>query len=90
MNLRLPGQQADATGFYRNGFRTYNPALGRYLESDLIGLMGGLNTYIYGRNNPMKFTDQLGLCPSQYANDCVDESYGVDFVMGVAGAIMTL
>jgi RHS repeat-associated protein len=41
-NLRLPGQQFDVeTGFNHNGFRDYVPNLGRYLESDPIGLAGG-------------------------------------------------
>ncbi len=38
-NLRFPGQYADSeTGWYQNGFRDYNPGLGRYMESDPIGL----------------------------------------------------
>jgi RHS repeat-associated protein len=65
MNLRMPGQYADATGFYHNGFRNYNPTSttggGRYLESDPIGLMGGINTYIYGLDNPYKNVDIKGL-----------------------------
>ena len=61
MNLRLPGMQADITGFYNNGLRHNDPALGRYLESDPIGLAGGLNTYVYAGNNPFKYTDRTGL-----------------------------
>jgi RHS repeat-associated protein len=61
-NLRLPGQYADQeTGYYHNGFRTYAADLGRYLESDPIGLRGGLNTYIYVRANPLRGTDRFGL-----------------------------
>jgi RHS repeat-associated protein len=42
-NVRLPGQCADVeTGFNHNGFRDYMPNVGRYLESDPIGLAGGL------------------------------------------------
>ena len=46
-DLRLPGQENDAeTGLYHNGFRDFSePSLGRYLESDPIGLVGGLNSY---------------------------------------------
>lgn len=42
-------------------FRNYNPALGRYLESDPIGLAGGINTYNYAANNPYKYVDPSGL-----------------------------
>jgi RHS repeat-associated protein len=60
--LRFPGQLRDQeTGYYQNGFRDYDPSLGRYLESDPIGLGGGLNTYVYGEVNPYSVTDSLGL-----------------------------
>jgi RHS repeat-associated protein len=60
--LRMPGQEFDAdTGLYHNGFRDYAPAWGRYLQSDPIGLIGGLNTYSYVGANPVNRTDPLGL-----------------------------
>jgi RHS repeat-associated protein len=61
-NLRFPGQYFDAeSGFYHNGFRDYVPNVGRYLESDIIGLAGGLNTYLYAMANPGEFVDPSGL-----------------------------
>ncbi|MES9994269.1 MAG: RHS repeat-associated core domain-containing protein, partial [Candidatus Thiodiazotropha sp.] len=46
LNLRYPGQYYDQeTNNYYNYFRDYDPATGRYLQSDPIGLQGGLNTF---------------------------------------------
>jgi RHS repeat-associated protein len=61
-NLRFPGQYYDAeTGLIHNGFRDYDPATGRYVESDPIGLRGGVNTFAYAFSQPHRFVDQLGL-----------------------------
>jgi len=60
-NLRFPGQYYDAEiGTHYNYFRDYDPSLGRYVESDPIGLEGGLNTYLYSRASPLQYTDPTG------------------------------
>jgi hypothetical protein len=49
------------TGLNQNTYRDYDPMVGRYVESDLIGLHGGLNTYAYSGSDPVAYDDPLGL-----------------------------
>jgi RHS repeat-associated protein len=60
-DLRFPGQQYDAeTGAHYNYFRDYEPTIGRYLQSDPIGLGGGLSTYGYASFDPLRNLDPFG------------------------------
>ena len=62
LKARFPGQyDILGNGLYYNYHRDYDPSLGRYIQSDPIGLSGGLNTYGYVGANPLMGVDPLGL-----------------------------
>ncbi len=62
-NLRFPGQYFDSeTGLHYNYYRDYNPAIGKYIEADPIGILEGNNhIYTYAANNPIISIDPFGL-----------------------------
>ncbi|HEY4090716.1 MAG TPA: RHS repeat-associated core domain-containing protein [Luteibacter sp.] len=62
LDMRFPGQRFDAvTGLFQNGWRDYDPTSGRYVQSDPIGLGGGVSTYSYANGNPLVNVDPMGL-----------------------------
>jgi RHS repeat-associated protein len=61
-SLRFPGQQYEPFGGrHYNHFRDYDPTVGRYVQSDPIGLGGGINTYAYVVDDPINRSDSTGL-----------------------------
>ncbi|MCS4298242.1 MULTISPECIES: RHS repeat-associated core domain-containing protein [Acinetobacter] len=61
MPLRHAGQYYDSeVGTFYNYFRDYNPATGRYVQSDPLGLFDGPNTYAYAYSNPVSYNDPTG------------------------------
>jgi len=62
LRLRFPGQYYDdESGLHYNHHRDYDPKLGRYIQSDPIGLWGGVNRYGYVAGNPVTNIDPTGL-----------------------------
>jgi RHS repeat-associated protein len=56
------GQQYLAgLNLYHYKARTYSPTLGRFIETDPLGMPDGTNRYSYVGNNPVNFTDPSGL-----------------------------
>jgi len=82
-NPRFPGQQFDReSNLHYNYYRDYDPALGRYVQSDPIGLRGGINTYGYVGGNPAMSYDPRGLAT---AGRIVGAQIG-GWIGGIAGA----
>lgn len=60
--LGFAGQYSDKeTGNWYNGFRDYASSVGRYVQSDPIGLKGGINSYAYAKLDPLRHLDPAGL-----------------------------
>ncbi len=84
-NIRFPGQYYDVeTGLHYNYFRDYDAGIGRYVQSDPIGLYGGLSTYGYAYQNPTIYTDAYGLNPGA---GCLVGSWGGPIGCGVGALV---
>ncbi|MCL4674413.1 MAG: RHS repeat-associated core domain-containing protein, partial [Sphingomonadaceae bacterium] len=59
----FPGQSQVLTDLYYNRARDYDPVLGRYIQADPIGLLGGANPYLYAGADPVNMVDPSGEIP---------------------------
>jgi RHS repeat-associated protein len=87
-NWRFPGQYANANNsLSHNGARDYDSSGPFYIESDPIGLAGGLNPISYAAQNPTHWTDPTGeAVPLPAGLACLADPWCVGAVLG--GAIL--
>ena len=77
--------QTDPTGLVLMGARYYDPALGRFISQDPLGLASGSpNLYEYAGDDPVTFNDPSGLCGGFLS--CLGEG-SVDFLAGAANGL---
>ena len=84
-NLGFPGQYFDAeTGLSNNVNRDYDSSTGRYIQSDPIGLSGGISSFAYVQGNPLPYRDPSGLYLTSVDAFCAQ---ALDFCMQLWGDI---
>ncbi|WP_429000886.1 RHS repeat-associated core domain-containing protein [Stenotrophomonas maltophilia] len=66
--VRFPGQRYDGvSGLNQNYYGDYDASVGRYVQSDPIGIAGGIATYGYAESSPIQLSDRFGLASCYYS-----------------------
>uniref|UniRef100_UPI0005271EFD RHS repeat domain-containing protein n=1 Tax=Thiolinea disciformis TaxID=125614 RepID=UPI0005271EFD len=83
-NQRFSGQTYDAeTGLHYNFHRDYNPQTGRYVQSDPIGLEGGMNVFGYVDARPLSVVDTIGHAPTTLPSAVFGSRKTLDFSIDI-------
>jgi len=73
-----------------NYFRDYDARIGRYAESDPVGLKAGLSTYAYVASDPLSSRDSFGLmedCDCAGGGDADDDPSDDSSPLGLAATL---
>jgi RHS repeat-associated protein len=90
-NLRYPGQYFDQeSNLHYNYHRSYSETVGRYTQSDPIGLDGGWNRFGYAEQNPMSYSDPLGLVSTVACANPINLAACTAAGMELGGGALTL
>lgn len=76
---RFTGQVLDPSGLYHLRARQYDPTTGRFLSTDPVAAAIGdayVASYVYARNNPVRWTDPSGWCPWCIVGAIVGGAFG--------------
>jgi RHS repeat-associated protein len=63
------GVTQEMSGFFLTRSRPYSASVGRFLQEDSLGILGGRNLYAYTENSPNQHIDPLGTCPDDVTFD---------------------